>query len=620
MNDMDLLDIDFDSEADLEVFDVASDEFCSNSEYIGVFFFGKLINDSVFVDEVIDENKYYACCPVCNQLMVQKKKPRDGEYFSCPHCYTDGQLYDFRDLNSKVNNHFTCYYGFLEFMDKGVCLRLYDVTLDYSGRACDDYTTLSCVPDIVVDEVAREYWYDGRIEHYKWNTKLREWVSVPTIQDYMYYIVNYNPALDSNESCFLADIVEDGKSYVQTLAGRASSKAYNALSSYNFHSLASASVYCPNVFGDSKKISKVLKLDYNRVKACMEPQDIDLEELLAMRELDVYGLSLSQKNVELMCRLSGKNPQVYNSDNIRKTFKYLRNQMSRGNTVHVANDYYDYLSDCRNLGLDVERADIRYPTDLSKAHTRTTALLKIEANRDMDERIRDVYNRFSALCEFSDGEYCIVMPSSCEEIMYEGKAQSHCVGNYCERMAKGEDIILFLRKLSDRDKPFYTIEIRPIMKKLDIVQCRGYMNGNKIPAVDEFLSKYEAWFNSRKSDVECSSRCKYYKAVCKDSDGRYVSHWDNKTEYRIGEIIEAHMESNPDLTAVSGIHIASLEFAKTYGDSWANPAILEIEVDMRDVVIPNAKDQLRTKRGKVLREVPMSELGDWGVRHSFGSR
>ena len=620
MNDIELLDIDFDSEADLAVYQIAVDEMCSDLEFNSVFFFGKLVNDNPFVDEVIDEDKYYVFCPVCQDLIEQKHKPHDGEYYTCPHCSTEGKVYDYRDENSNVNGHCTWFYAYLELLDNGVCLRLYDVTLDYSGRDCNDYTMLSYEPDVVVEEIAREYWYDARVEHYKWNTKLREWVSVPTIEDFMYYIVNYNSEWDIHESSFLSDIVEFGKSYVQTLAGRASPKAYRTLKNYGFDCLAFASLCTPTMFVDSNKISKVLKLDYNRVIAYKEPYDINPDDILAMRELTAYDLSFSDKNMELMSVLCQMQPHVYDVSNVKKTFKYLRNQMSRVKHHHVANDYFDYISDCRKLGLDTERSDIRYPTDLSKAHTRTSALVKIEANRDINERIRDVYNRFSAMCEFSDGVYCIVMPSCADEIINEGKAQSHCVGSYAERMAKGEDIILFLRKLSERDKPFYTIEIRPIMKKLDVVQCRGYKNGEKSSAVDEFLAKYEAWFNSRKSDVECSLRRKYYKAVCKDSDGRYVSHWDNKTEYRIGEIIEAHMESNPDLTAVSGIHIASLDFAKTYGDSWANAAILEIEVDMRDVVIPNAKDQLRTKRGKVLREVPMSELGDWGVRHGFGSR
>ncbi|MDE7107979.1 MAG: PcfJ domain-containing protein, partial [Clostridiales bacterium] len=316
----------------------------------------------------------------------------------------------------------------------------------------------------------------------------------------------------------------------------------------------------------------------------------------------------------LMRVLLKAEPCVYTADNVKKTFKYLRNQWAKTNN-HVARDYVDYLADCRKLGLDVDSKDIRYPTDLAQAHIRTTALVQLEANKEKNARIRDVYERFRALCEFSDGEYCIVMPSSCEEIIYEGKVQSHCVGGYAERMAKGEDIILFLRKANKPNTPFYTIEIRPIMKKLDIVQCRGRKNADKSDEVDKFLKKYEAWFNRRKCDVVVSTRRKYYKAVRKTADGKYISDWDNKTEYRIGEIIESRMDGNPDLTAVQGIHIASLEFAKNYCAGWVDAAILEIEVDMRDVVIPNAKDQLRTKRGKVLREVPLSEYDDCGKRY-----
>ena len=92
--------------------------------------------------------------------------------------------------------------------------------------------------------------------------------------------------------------------------------------------------------------------------------------------------------------------------------------------------------------------------------------------------------------------------------------------------------------------------------------------------------------------------------------------WDNKTEYVIGTTLETETDRNPDRVAVKGIHVASLEFAQKYGDAWSDVAILELEVDIRDMVVPDAKDQLRASKVKVLREVPFSEMGDWGARHS----
>lgn len=76
------------------------------------------------------------------------------------------------------------------------------------------------------------------------------------------------------------------------------------------------------------------------------------------------------------------------------------------------------------------------------------------------------------------------------------------------------------------------------------------------------------------------------------------------------------VEANPDRVAVKGIHVASLEFAQKYGDAWSDVAILELEVDILDMVVPDAKDQLRASKVKVLREVPFSEMGDCGARHS----
>ncbi len=626
MEKMNLLSIPLDDRA-IDVVDYdANDEFFCGDNCNLVFFFGKLVNEFPFGENIINEHKYYTLCPNCSELIQLKKKPLDGEPYTCPHCSSSGTLYDYRDPNSSVNNNDVLHYGHLEKLDKGYVLRLFDIWLDYSDRDMSDYTSIDCIPMMIVLEVGREYWYEGKVEYFKVASDDPEnpiFIAADTVDDLEYVIVNYFDEHDDYCSQRVDDIIcrySFAKTFMEMISKRGSYRAFNTLNKYGFEQLTFDYLYGPDNFGDSKKISEVLKLDYNQVISDINACDLSMDMLLTMRELADYGLELSRKNVQIMSILSNRFPFVYTAENIKKTFKYLRNQMSRTKSVDVVRDFYDYISDCRKLGLNIENSEIRYPTDLQRAHERSSALVRIEANRDTDERIREVYNRCHNACEWSDGVYCIIMPTCCEDIIREGKDQSHCVGSYCERMANGEDIILFLRKVAEPNKAFYTIEIRPSLKKLELVQCRGYRNRDENEqvraAVDEFLKCYKTWFNSRKCNDIGNMRRKYYKAVCKSPDGRFISYWDNKTEYRIGEIIESCVEPNPDLTAVQGIHIASLDFAKRYGDDWENAAILEIEVDMRDVVIPDAKDQLRTKRGKVLREVPMSELGDWGVRHS----
>ena len=82
---------------------------------------------------------------------------------------------------------------------------------------------------------------------------------------------------------------------------------------------------------------------------------------------------------------------------------------------------------------------------------------------------------------------------------------------------------------------------------------------------------------------------RYYKAVHK-RNGRYMSGWDGKTEYHVGEWVEAETDGEPDRVAVKGLHVASLEFAVNYGKGWKDAAILEVETDIHDVIVPDAKD------------------------------
>ena len=77
----------------------------------------------------------------------------------------------------------------------------------------------------------------------------------------------------------------------------------------------------------------------------------------------------------------------------------------------------------------------------------------------------------------------------------------HCVGTYGRRVAEGQCFILFIRRAAEPDKAFYTVEIKPDLKKLQVVQCRGYRNNDRSPEereeVNAFLAKYERWYNAR---------------------------------------------------------------------------------------------------------------------------
>lgn len=56
-------------------------------------------------------------------------------------------------------------------------------------------------------------------------------------------------------------------------------------------------------------------------------------------------------------------------------------------------------------------------------------------------------------------EFEIVVPREPKDIINERASLNHCVGGYLESVASGYKTILFLRKVSDPDKSFYTIEV-----------------------------------------------------------------------------------------------------------------------------------------------------------------
>lgn len=277
-------------------------------------------------------------------------------------------------------------------------------------------------------------------------------------------------------------------------------------------------------------------------------------------------------------------------------------------------DYTDYISICSRLGADLCDTAVKKPKDLKKAHDWAMTEEKVKEKESYDSLVEAVYDAIHKFTEWSDGKLQVIMPRHAREIVEEGVRQGHCVGRYVERVAAGESVILFIRKATDPKQNFYTMEIKKDMRRCHIVQVRGEHNASATEEIEVFCKKYKAWFNQRKVPTRDAGELmvRYYKAVHKKGE-KYISDWDGKTEYRIGEWCQANADKNPDKVAVKGIHIASFGFARKYGAKWKDLAILECEVNIKDVIVPDAVDQVRTSRMKVLREVPKTEWDAYTV-------
>lgn len=339
-----------------------------------------------------------------------------------------------------------------------------------------------------------------------------------------------------------------------------------------------------------------------------------VEELVARKEVKAWKMEDAQMTdaIEFIKAVNERSGMDFKYEFIsrKRWFQYYLTQKSVYTEVkNFIADYTDYISMCSRCGANLNDTAVKMPHSLKSAHDWAMVEEKVQEKQAYNDLVAAVYDSIHTFTEWDDGKLQVIMPRTAREIVEEGVRQNHCVGRYVERVAAGESVILFIRRKDDPEKNFYTMEIKKDMRRCDIVQVRGEKNAAATDEIEAFCKKYKKWFNKRKLigyDGDTVT-VHYYKAVHKKKDGRYISGWDGRTVYRVGEWIEADTDTNPDSVAVKGIHIASLDFAVNYGNCWNDVAILEVEANIHDIVVPDAKDQVRARKIRVLREVPRQE-------------
>lgn len=184
----------------------------------------------------------------------------------------------------------------------------------------------------------------------------------------------------------------------------------------------------------------------------------------------------------------------------QKYINYLKKESSKQGKFDwrtLIQTYEDYIRECRLIGYNTADDQISRPPDLQAAHERTsTAARAIEQERlekeaaeqtriYMDER----YQKLVKMYEYADKRYCIIVPKSAIEIVYEGKDLHHCVAGYAERHINGVLTILFMRDVNHKGSALYTIE----MRGKELRQIRGMKNCDPTPQAQKFVDKWLKW-------------------------------------------------------------------------------------------------------------------------------
>lgn len=156
-----------------------------------------------------------------------------------------------------------------------------------------------------------------------------------------------------------------------------------------------------------------------------------------------------------------------------QVYNYIRRQSKELNMSpkQVITTWADYLSMAARLKMDTNDAIIYRVRMLRKRHDELVERCK---EQDLEIRagevllkyphIEEIYDSIRDLYAYQGEDYSVLIPTKLEEIIQEGEQLHHCVGSserYWDRIERQESYVLFLRRTSEPDKPYYTLEVEP---------------------------------------------------------------------------------------------------------------------------------------------------------------
>lgn len=182
----------------------------------------------------------------------------------------------------------------------------------------------------------------------------------------------------------------------------------------------------------------------------------------------------------------------------RKNLLKLMRLQERTDKKGASEDVFKIFSDAFNLFKQISNTnrpdiDLYACKDVNELHRYHNMLIEINItdkevrNKEEQERLNKLaaklYDQRKEKFEYADDNFSIIIPEEMNKITKEGVYLHHCVGGYVNRVAEGHTNILFLRKNSDIEIPFYTIEVS---NGNEIIQIHGLYNrwlGNDPDAV-----------------------------------------------------------------------------------------------------------------------------------------
>jgi hypothetical protein len=221
-----------------------------------------------------------------------------------------------------------------------------------------------------------------------------------------------------------------------------------------------------------------------------------------------FGAELAASAIDANFQVNGKNG-VYFRDFVafycslktaerERLMQYLTHDVAVYQGIERPGEAWQILKDYRKMCQDMDIAPKLCPKSLKLQHDMAKrnyrlCLDEIERKKFVDATAGDNYKKLNWTSSNSD--WTVVIPNEPNDMVEEGRRQSHCVASYISDVISGKFRVCFLRKTEEPDKPVLTLTV-------DEDDCCLYYKGfDNREATEEEKKILAEWAKSRKLTV-----------------------------------------------------------------------------------------------------------------------
>ena len=456
--------------------------------------FGKWVRNNTTEDYMFYKDHKTGYCDHCREMVSLREKPRHNTVGKCPKC---GRTIIYKSWGKQLTVEDETRAEILQKLQDGSGYVLRSFKIKKIEKKADGY-----IPNFYIFEDFRDIYSNSlyRERSYEWgefkNTGITRWCDYGTINHGGYgwyydrrssailYSPNLTRMLADTELKYMpvAEIVRvagrkrvEFKELISNLKGN-TGKQYERMYKAGLKTFVSDQLIGVHTMTridrdmTGGKIWGMLGLSKEEYRQALRLHADD-KKMAIIQRLHAAAAKVTDEQLEWIDRYIGLSV-ILKSFGIHTPHRMIRYMKEN---LHVETEgtdkdmhlWVDYLDAAQNLQWNLADESIFFPQNIQAAHDeavlcmqekkdREQHMKRIEQDKQLKKNAKDIRRVFA----YENDEFMIVVPESWKEFKKEANEQHNCVAsNYYEQAVNGRTIIIFIRRKTEPDKSFCTVEV-----------------------------------------------------------------------------------------------------------------------------------------------------------------